>query len=108
MVTGTLDLGKRITFPDGEEEEMSDRDDEKEEDVKLREIEAMRAKGMQGMPSLLRDQADAQREVLGPGPLPHDRCHFLALGFMSYVMEGEANPKDVEMLADLLRQEALR
>ncbi len=99
MVTGTLDLGKRITFPDGKEEEMSE---DRAEEKCLAEIQATRVKGMQGVEYL--------GGGAGPvgGPPPHDRYHFLALGFMSYVADGEANPKDVKMLADLLRQEALR
>ena len=105
MVTGTLDLGKRITFPDGEEEEMPDREDE----IEMQEMaEVARRKPEERVrKSLLQDQADAQRGVLARPPF-HDRYHFLALGFMSYVTKNEEKPSDVEMLADLLRQEALR
>ncbi|KKN65788.1 hypothetical protein LCGC14_0478330 [marine sediment metagenome] len=99
MVTGILDLGKRITFPDGKEEEMSE---DRAEEKRLAEIQATRAKGMQGVGYL----GGSQSEVFRP-PL-HDRCHFLAHGFMSYIADGEPNPRDVVMLADLLRQEALR
>ena len=58
--------------------------------------------------SLLQDQSDALLDAtLSRTPL-HDRAYFLAYGFMSYVMEHEENPKDVDMLAELIRQEVLR
>ena len=114
MVTGTLDLGTGDFFPDGEDEMSHDREDEKAEigiegtalghepkpwrgTDEERDMAAAHYKGVQGLTG-------------GPvgGPLPHDRLYFLALGFMSYIMDGEARPSDVEMLADLMRQEVLR
>ena len=76
-----------------------DREDEKTE-AALRS----RAEGMRGMPTLEGSSKPSQGFM---GSLPHDRCYLLALGFMHYVLKQGILKEDVELLADLFRQEGL-